>query len=37
MKVGFLVNDISNVGGVERVVATLSDYFEKEYNYSFKR
>lgn len=34
MKVGFLVNDISNVGGVERVVATLSDYFEKEYNYS---
>lgn len=34
MKIGFLVNDISNVGGVERVVATLSDYFEKEYNYS---
>lgn len=34
MKVVFLVNDISNVGGVERVVATLSDYFEKEYNYS---
>lgn len=36
MKIGFLVNDISNVGGVERVVAILSNYFMKEFNYDVK-
>lgn len=36
MKVGFLVEDITAVGGVERVVCMLANHFSKFYGYKIK-
>ena len=36
MKVGFLVEDITEIGGVERVVCKLANYFATDYNYKVK-
>lgn len=33
MRVAFLVNDITNIGGVERVVVSLANYFVNRYSY----
>ncbi|WP_027632039.1 glycosyltransferase family 4 protein [Clostridium hydrogeniformans] len=36
MKVGFLVEDMTEIGGIERVVCKLANYFATEYKYEVK-